>query len=43
MIWNRNDWQGRSEEQVKRNYKVFGWSLVFVVVLGLLLYLTTII
>ena len=39
MKWDRNDWQGRSEKQVNGNYKVFGWSIVFTVVLGMILYL----
>jgi hypothetical protein len=43
MIWNRNEWQGRSEEQVKINYKVFGWSIIIVIIFGLILFLTTII
>ena len=38
-MWDKNDWQGRSEDQVKRNYKVFGYSIIITVVIGLLLYL----
>jgi|LakMenE18May11ns_1017448.scaffolds.fasta_scaffold8972741_2 hypothetical protein len=39
MKWDRNEWQGRSEEQVKRNYKVFGMGIIsiFVVTTGLLI------
>jgi hypothetical protein len=26
--WNRNDWQGRSQEQVEGNYKILdGWAI----------------
>jgi hypothetical protein len=39
MNWNPNDWQGRTEEQVERNYKVFGRSIVIVLIFGLILYL----
>lgn len=28
MIWNRNEWQGRSEDQVKRNYKALKYSIM---------------
>jgi hypothetical protein len=39
MKWDRNEWQGRSEEQVKRNNKVFGMAIIsiFVVTTGLLI------
>jgi uncharacterized Rmd1/YagE family protein len=43
MKWDSDDWQGRSEEQVNRNNKVFGWSIVIVIIFGLILFLTTII
>jgi hypothetical protein len=36
---NPNDWQGRTKEQVERNYKVFGRSIVIVLIFGLILYL----
>jgi hypothetical protein len=39
MNWNPNDWQGRTKEQVERNYKVFGRSIVIVLIFGLILYL----
>jgi hypothetical protein len=39
MKWDNNDWQGRSKEQVERNYKVFGWSIVIVLIFGLVLFL----
>jgi uncharacterized membrane protein YidH (DUF202 family) len=40
MEWNRNEWQGRSKEQVDRNNKVFGLSIIisFVVTTGLLIF-----
>jgi hypothetical protein len=28
--WNRNDWQGRSQEQVEGNYKILDWTLASV-------------
>jgi hypothetical protein len=28
MMWDRNEWQGRSKEQVKRNYTVFKYSII---------------
>jgi hypothetical protein len=39
MEWNRNEWQGRSEEQVRRNNKVFGMSIIisFIGITGLLI------
>ena len=36
MKWNRNDWQGRSKEQIERNYKVFKGSL-FIAFIGLII------
>ena len=39
MIWDRNEWQGRSEEQVKRNYKVFKYSIIIVSMVIIILYL----
>ena len=38
MIWDRNEWQGRSEEQVKRNYKVFKYSIFIVFIAIIILY-----
>ena len=40
MKWDRNEWQGRSEEQVKRNSKIFGMAIVIttsIVIAGLLI------
>lgn len=39
MKWDRNEWQGRSEEQVKRNYKIFGLTVITtsIVIAGLLI------
>jgi|LakMenEpi03Aug12_release.lakeMendotaPanAssembly.Ray.scaffolds.fasta_scaffold344135_4 hypothetical protein len=28
MKWDRNEWQGRSKEQVDRNNKVFGIAII---------------
>ena len=39
MIWDRNEWQGRTEEQVKRNYKVFKYSIIIVSMVIIILYL----
>jgi len=41
MIWDRNEWQGRSEEQVKRNYKVFKYSIIIVSIVIIILYALT--
>jgi hypothetical protein len=35
MTWDRNEWQGRTKEQVERNYKVFKYSIV-IGIIGLL-------
>ena len=40
MDWDDNEWQGRSEEQVKRNYKIFGMAIVITtsfIIAGLLI------
>jgi hypothetical protein len=39
MKWNRNEWQGRSKEQIERNYKVFwiGIIISFFIGAGLLI------
>ena len=34
MGWNRDDFQGRTKEQIERNYKVFGILLRFTVLIG---------
>lgn len=26
--WDRNEWQGRSQEQVEGNYKILDWTLM---------------
>jgi hypothetical protein len=28
MMWDRNEWQGRTKEQVERNYKTFKYSVI---------------
>jgi uncharacterized membrane protein YidH (DUF202 family) len=43
MKWDNNGWQGRSKEQVERNNKVFGYSVIIAVVFGVILFLLTII
>ena len=35
MTWDRNEWQGRTKEQVERNYKTFKYSIV-IGIIGLL-------
>ncbi len=38
MDWNRNDWQGKSEQQVKFSYKIASISIVVLtLVFGILL------
>jgi uncharacterized membrane protein YidH (DUF202 family) len=32
MIWDPNEWQGRSKEQVERNNKVFGYSVIMSII-----------
>lgn len=32
--WNRNDWQGRSEENVKFSYKVIAYTVLSMLVIG---------
>ena len=32
MDWNPNDWQGRTREQVERNNKVFGYSVIMSII-----------
>jgi hypothetical protein len=27
-MWDRNGWQGRTKEQVERNYKTFKYSVI---------------
>ena len=34
MEWNGDDFQGRTKEQIERNYKVFGILLRFTVLIG---------
>lgn len=26
--WDRNEWQGRSQEQIEGNYKILDWTLL---------------
>jgi uncharacterized membrane protein YidH (DUF202 family) len=33
MSWDPNEWQGRSKEQVERNNKVFGYSVIMSIIL----------
>jgi|688.fasta_scaffold08169_17 hypothetical protein len=42
MIWNNNDWQGRSKKQVERNYKVFKYSLILAFIGTILLLIISI-
>jgi hypothetical protein len=42
MKWNRNDWQGRTEKQVTRNYKVFKYSLIIAFIGVILLFIISI-
>lgn len=39
MEWNRDEWQGRTKEQVERNYKTFDLfiKIVLVTIIGTLL------
>lgn len=32
-LWNPNEWQGRSEKQVERNNKTFGYTIILGVLL----------
>ena len=32
MIWDPIEWQGRSKEQVERNNKVFGYSVIMSII-----------
>jgi hypothetical protein len=32
MDWNPNEWQGRTREQVERNNKVFGYSVIMSII-----------
>jgi hypothetical protein len=34
--WNRNDWQGRSEENVKFSYKATGYTLLSMVAVAVI-------
>jgi len=31
MKWNCNEWQGRTEQQVRDNYKITFWSLTLII------------
>ena len=33
-FWNRDDYQGRSEEQVERNYRIMAFVIMFCVIIG---------
>jgi t-SNARE complex subunit (syntaxin) len=34
--WNSDEWQGRSKERVERNNKVFGYSILLVIIFFIL-------
>ena len=44
MNWDPNDWQGRTREQVERNNKVFGYSVIIsIIVVAIVLIISIII
>lgn len=42
MMWNKNDWQGRSKSQVDRNNRVFTYSIIISVIGIIILLIKTI-
>jgi type IV secretory pathway component VirB8 len=36
MSWDPNEWQGRSKEQVERNNKVFGYSVIMSIIVAVI-------
>jgi hypothetical protein len=42
MSWDPNEWQGRTKEQVERNNKVFGYSIIMSIIVVVILVIVTI-
>jgi type IV secretory pathway component VirB8 len=43
MNWDPNDWQGRTREQVERNNRVFGYSVIISIIVVAIALITLII
>lgn len=44
MEWNSDEWQGRTKDHVERNNRVFGYTVIgMVIVIGLMLIISVII
>jgi hypothetical protein len=43
MNWDPNDWQGRTREQVERNNRVFGYSVIISIIVVAIALITSII
>lgn len=43
MNWDPNDWQGRTREQVERNNRVFGYSVIILIIVVAIVLITSII
>lgn len=41
MEWNKDEWQGRSREQVERNYKTFGLFIKVILITITIMLLVT--
>lgn len=37
--WNPRDWQGKSKNQIESSYKIMGWTLLGMVIFGIIGYL----
>jgi hypothetical protein len=35
--WNKNEWQGKRKGQIETSYKAVGYSLVLMVIVGMLI------
>jgi hypothetical protein len=42
MNWDPDDWQGRTRQQVERNNKVFGYSIIMSIIVVVILVIVTI-
>lgn len=42
MRWDRNDWQGKSEEQVKYSYYVIAIGVIFLMIAVLAIFISKI-
>jgi uncharacterized membrane protein len=42
MKWDRNDWQGKSEEQVRYSYYAIAIAGVFLMIAGLAIFISKI-